>query len=56
MASVRGLTLRTKLLISLAGAGLLVLALLAAGHLIIRDAAARLEAGLTAQVRPASRT
>jgi len=52
MASARGLTLRTKLLISLAGAGLLVLALLAAGHLIIRDAATRLEAGLTAQVRP----
>ncbi len=52
MASARGLTLRTKLLISLAGAGLLVLALLLAGHFIIRDAASRLEVGLNAQVRP----
>jgi len=48
-------TLRTKLLISLAGAGLLVLVLLAVGNHIIGDAATRLEATLSAQVRPLAR-
>jgi diguanylate cyclase (GGDEF)-like protein len=51
----RGLTLRTKLLISFAGVGLLVLVLLAFGDQIIRDAATRLEDTLTAQVRPLAR-
>src|SRR4051812_20427062 len=48
----RRLTLRTKLLISFVGVGLLVLLLLAVGDHIIRDAATRLETTLTAQVRP----
>jgi len=49
------LKLRTKLLISFAGAGLLVIALLLVGNHIIRDAATRLEDTLTAQVRPLAR-
>ena len=52
MAPARRFTLRRKLLIGFAGVGLLVLTLLLVGDLIIRDAAARLEATLTAQVRP----
>src|SRR5256885_4584821 len=48
----RRITLRTKLLISFVGVGLLVLLLLAVGDHIIRDAATRLETTLTAQVRP----
>ncbi len=55
MRPARRLTLRTKLLISFAGVGLLVLALLLVGDHIIRDAATRLEATLTAQVRPLAR-
>jgi len=55
MRSTRRLTLRTKLLISFAGVGLLVLALVGVGNHIIRDAATRLETTLTAQVRPLAR-
>jgi diguanylate cyclase (GGDEF)-like protein len=55
MTTARTLTLRTKLLISFVGVGLLVVALLLVGNHIIRDAAMRLEAGLTAQVRPLAR-
>jgi len=55
MNAARRLTLRTKLLIGFAGVGALVVALLLVGNHIIRDAATRLEAGLTAQVRPLAR-
>ena len=55
MTRARGLTLRTKLLISFAGVGLLVIALLLVGNQIMRDAATRLEVAITAQVRPLAR-
>jgi diguanylate cyclase (GGDEF)-like protein len=55
MSSPRGLTLRTKLLLSFAGVGLLVAVLSLAGNYIIRDASTRLENTLTAQVRPLAR-
>ncbi len=52
MTAPSRLKLSTKLFISFAGAGLLVLALLLVGNHIIRDASSRLEGTLTAQVRP----
>jgi diguanylate cyclase (GGDEF)-like protein len=49
------LTLRTRLALSFAGAGLLVVALLLVGHRVVREAALQQEEALTAQVRPLAR-
>jgi diguanylate cyclase (GGDEF)-like protein len=55
MAGARRFTLHTQLLVSFAGMGLLVAALLAVGSRLVDDAAARLEATLETQVRPLAR-
>jgi len=51
----RRLTLRAKLGLSFAGVGLLIGALLLVGNAIVEDAATRMEANLSAQVRPLAR-
>jgi diguanylate cyclase (GGDEF)-like protein len=51
----RRFTLRAKLAFSFAGVGLLIAVLLAVGNEIVRDASKRMDATLSAQVRPLAR-